>query len=205
MNKSTSLNKRIPELLGMNAAIVFDIDGLKDSIEVELLIIHVATELGVINPAVPVGIADLEEILGILVMGGYVERGQSSLDLRIVQVSLIGSVEEIEEASDSEIPFVHGLLQCEEDVIHGYGSSSGFLHGIVVGVATTDFRVHLRKPHVLYGPGHVPLKRRPRSEEGVNLPPFVIKPQTYYGRERWPAFYFSSGQHKEIRRKIFLA
>ena len=64
----TQSKKRIPELFGKNIATVFDINGLKDAIELELLIVYVAMEFMVINPAVSVGITNLEEILSVLVV-----------------------------------------------------------------------------------------------------------------------------------------
>ena len=61
------------------------------------------------------------------------ESRESNLDLGIVQVSQVGSIEEIEQSSDSEIPFVLGLLQCQKHVIHGNGSTF-LLLALAVGV-----------------------------------------------------------------------
>ena len=61
------------------------------------------------------------------------ESRESSLDLGIVQVSQVGRIEEIKQSSDSEIPLVLGLLQCQKHVIHGNGSSF-LLLALAVGV-----------------------------------------------------------------------
>ena len=61
------------------------------------------------------------------------ESRESSLDLGIVQVSQVGSIEEIEQSSHFEIPLVLGLLQCQKHVIDGNGSTF-LLLALAVGV-----------------------------------------------------------------------
>ena len=96
VGSGTSFDEGVPELLGENAAVVLDVDGLEDEVELELLGVHVAAELGVVDAAVAVGVADLEEVLGVLVLRGNLEGGEAGLDLRVVKVAEVGGVEEVE-------------------------------------------------------------------------------------------------------------
>ena len=65
----------------------------------------------------------------------------------IVQVSQVGSIEEIEQSSDSKISLVLGLLQCQKHMIHGNGSTF-LLLALVVGVGV-GVRIQIRMPLVL--------------------------------------------------------
>ena len=77
------------------------------------------------------------------------ESRKSSLNLGIVQVSQVGSIEEIEQSSDSEIPLVLSLLQCQKHVIHGNGSTF-LLLALVVGAGVGVIVViQIRTPLVL--------------------------------------------------------
>ena len=77
------------------------------------------------------------------------ESRESSLDLGIVQVSQVGRIEEIKQSSDSEIPLVLGLLQCQKHVIHGNGSSF-LLLALAVGVGVgVGVGIQIRTPLAL--------------------------------------------------------
>ena len=80
----TGFDKGLPELLGQNAAVVSDVDGLEDSVKLELLGVDVAAELVVIDAAVSVGVADSEEVSGVLVLGRDLEGSKALFDLGVV-------------------------------------------------------------------------------------------------------------------------
>lgn len=64
----TSFDERIPELLRQDAAVVLNVNGLEDAVELELLGVHVAPELLIVDAAVPIGIADLEQVPRVLIL-----------------------------------------------------------------------------------------------------------------------------------------
>lgn len=78
---NTSLNERIPESLRRNATVVLNINSLKYSVKLELLIIHVSTKLVIIDTPVSVRIANPEQLLGVFVHARDLKGDQSFLDL----------------------------------------------------------------------------------------------------------------------------
>ena len=73
----------------------------------------------------------------------YQQQRAICLNLGIVQVSQVGSIEEIEQSSDFEIPLVLGLLQCQKHVIHG-NRSTFLLLALAVGLGL-GFRLGRRQ------------------------------------------------------------
>jgi len=53
----TSLDERVPELLGQDTSVVLDVDGLEDAVELELLVVHVPPEVVIADAAVAVAVA----------------------------------------------------------------------------------------------------------------------------------------------------
>ena len=56
----TSLDERVPELLGQDTSVVLDVDGLEDVVELELLVVHVPPEVVIADAAVAVAVAGPE-------------------------------------------------------------------------------------------------------------------------------------------------
>ena len=112
---------------------MLDVNGLEDAVEVELLLVHVASELEVVNTTIPIGIADLKEVPGIPVLGGDAHGGEAGLDLGVVKVAQSSGVEEVEETTDAGLPLLSSLPEGEENVIHG--DRTGLLRrGALVGI-----------------------------------------------------------------------
>lgn len=88
---------------------MLDINGLENPVQLQLLGVHVPAKLVVINSAVSVGVADSEQVARVLVLSRNLERRQAGLDLRVVEVSEVGGVEESEEAADAEVALLLGL------------------------------------------------------------------------------------------------
>ena len=111
-------NKRLPELLGQNAAIVRDIDGLKNAVKLQFLVVHVLPELLEIHSPILVGIAGVQQILRVLILSRNLERRETGLNVRVVQEPEILSVEEIEEAPNPSLTCLLRLLRRQQHVIH---------------------------------------------------------------------------------------
>jgi hypothetical protein len=118
----TSLDERVPELLGKDAAAVLDVDVPEDAVELELLVVHVAPEVVVADASVAVAVAGAEQLPRVLALGGHLQRRQAGLDLRVVEVPAPRGVEEGEHVADPRLPLVLRLMQREKHVLHGDGS-----------------------------------------------------------------------------------
>lgn len=97
---------------------MFNINGLEDAVKLQLLVVHVAAELVVLHSAIAVGVANVAELPGVLVLRRNLQRRQTGLYLSDVQVTVVGGVEEIEEAPNTKLPLLLRLAQGHEEVIH---------------------------------------------------------------------------------------
>jgi hypothetical protein len=118
----TSLDERVPELLGQDAAVVLDVDGLEDAIELELLVVHVPPEVVIADAAVAVPVAGAEQGARV-VLGACAaplrnaQRGEAGLDLRVVEVAPTRRVEEAEDAADPHLPLRLRLAQRQQHAL----------------------------------------------------------------------------------------
>ncbi|WVZ05786.1 hypothetical protein V8G54_019132 [Vigna mungo] len=109
--------ERLPKLLRQNAAIVRYIDGLKNAVNLQLLVVHVPPELLEIHSPIIVRIASVQQILRVLVIRRNLKRRETSLDERVVQEPAILSVEEFEEAPNPHLTRLLRLLRRQKHVI----------------------------------------------------------------------------------------
>lgn len=129
----TRFGESLQELLRQDAAVVLDVNGLEDAVEVELLLVHVASELEVVNTTIPIGIAYLKEVPGIPVLGGDAHGGEAGLDLGVIKVAQSGGVEEVEKTTDAGLTLLSSLPKGEKNVVHG--DRTGLLRrGALVGI-----------------------------------------------------------------------
>lgn len=90
---------------------MLDVYGLEDAVELELFVIHVAPEVIVADAAVAIAVAGAEQLPRVLALGGHLQSGEASLDLRVVELPTARGVEEGKHVPDPRLPLGLRLME----------------------------------------------------------------------------------------------